>query len=134
MADINLGEFLTRKHSLWLDLRTSDDDRLHGSCRRIENASEGITIQITKKAEATGTLNIYLLSSWMRNSILRMAVSSQRLINLLPQMAHSATIWVTGKQLDPLGPVPKLSDFYVPSTSQRNREIAFVVLGMAATT
>ena len=60
LADVNLGEFLTSKYSLWLDLRTSDDDSLHGSGRRIENASEGITIQITKKAEATGALNIYL--------------------------------------------------------------------------
>ena len=60
LVDVNLGEFLTRKYSLWLDLRTSDDDSLHGSGRRIENASEGIMIQITKKAEATGALNIYL--------------------------------------------------------------------------
>ena len=60
LADVNLGEFLTSKYSLWLDLRTSDDDRLHGSGCRIENASEGITIQITKKAEAAGALNIYL--------------------------------------------------------------------------
>ena len=60
LADVNLGEFLTSKYSLWLDLRTSDDDRFHGSGRRIENASEGITIQITNKAEAAGTLNINL--------------------------------------------------------------------------
>ena len=60
LADVNLGEFLTSKYFLWLDLRTSDDDSFHGSGRRIENASEGITIQITKKAEATGALNIYL--------------------------------------------------------------------------
>ena len=60
LADVSLGEFLTSKYSLWLDLRTTDDDRLHGSGRRIENASEGVTIQITKTAEATGALNIYL--------------------------------------------------------------------------
>ena len=60
LADVNLGEFLTSKYSLWLDLRTSDDDRLLGSGRRIENVSEGITIQIMKKAEAVGALNIYL--------------------------------------------------------------------------
>ena len=60
LVDVNLGEFLTSKYSLWLDLRTSDDDRLHGSGHRIENASEGITIQITKKAEAACALNIYL--------------------------------------------------------------------------
>ena len=39
---------------------------------------------------------------------------------------------VTGK-IDPLGPEPKLSDFYVPSSGQKDREIAFVILGMAET-
>ena len=38
---------------------------------------------------------------------------------------------VTGKKIDPLGPESKLSD--VPSSGQRDREIAFVVLGMGAT-
>ena len=37
-----------------------DDDQLHGSGRRVENASEGVTIQITKTAEAAGALNLYL--------------------------------------------------------------------------
>ena len=60
LADVNLGDFLTSKYSLWLDLRTSDDDRLDGSGRRIEYASKGITFQITKKAETTGVLNLYL--------------------------------------------------------------------------
>ena len=40
---------------------------------------------------------------------------------------------VTGKTLDPLGPRPRLSDFYTPSSDQKDREIAFVVLGMAVT-
>lgn len=60
LADVGLGEFLTSKYALWLDLRTTDDDQLHGSGRRIENASEGVTIQIAKTAEAAGALNIYL--------------------------------------------------------------------------
>ena len=38
-----------------------DDDTLHDSGRRIENASEGITIQIEKEQEADESLNIYLL-------------------------------------------------------------------------
>ena len=59
-ADVSLGEFLTSKFALWLDRRTTDDDRLHGSGRRVENASEGVTIQITKTAEAAGALNISL--------------------------------------------------------------------------
>ena len=42
--------------------------RLHGSGRRIENASEGVTIQITKKAEAAGALNIYLLCPYGRTA------------------------------------------------------------------
>ena len=60
LADVSLGQFLTSKRALWLDLRTTDDDQLHGTGRRVENASEGVTIQITKKAEAAGELNIYL--------------------------------------------------------------------------
>ena len=40
---------------------------------------------------------------------------------------------VTGHNLDPLGPEPQLADFYSPSDGQKDREIAFVVLGMAAT-
>ena len=60
LADVSLGEFLTFKFALWLDLRTTDDDRLHGRGRRIENASEGVIIQLTKTAEEAGALNIYL--------------------------------------------------------------------------
>jgi len=37
------------------------------------------------------------------------------------------------KRLDSLGPEPQLSDFYMPSDEQKDREIAFVILGMAAT-
>ena len=44
LADVSLVEFLTTKHCLWLDLRTTDDDQLHGSGRRVENASEDVTI------------------------------------------------------------------------------------------
>ena len=60
LSDVSLKEFLTNKYSLWLDLRTTDDDKLHGNGRRIENASEGITLQITKTAETAGKLNIYV--------------------------------------------------------------------------
>ena len=60
LADVSQIDFLTSKYCLWLDLRATDDDRLHGSGRRIFNASEGVTIQITKTAEAAGPVNIYL--------------------------------------------------------------------------
>ena len=60
LADVKVGEYLTSKYALWLDMRSNDDDALHGSGRRIENASEGVTVQITKQAETAGTLNMYL--------------------------------------------------------------------------
>ena len=60
LSDVSLGEYLTDKYALWLDMRTVDDDSLHGSGRRVDNASEGITIQLTKGAEAAGKIDIYL--------------------------------------------------------------------------
>jgi hypothetical protein len=47
-------------YGLWLDFRTSDDNTVHGSGRRIENASEGITLQIEKEVEAAGSMNCYI--------------------------------------------------------------------------
>ena len=60
LADVSPGEYFTSKYALWLDMRSTYDDGIHGNGRRIENASEGVTIQITKKAQAAGTLKIYL--------------------------------------------------------------------------
>ena len=37
-----------------------DENVLHGTGRGIENASEGITLQIEKKAESAGNLNAYI--------------------------------------------------------------------------
>ena len=41
--------------------------------------------------------------------------------------------YITGKDLQALPPKPTLSDFYTPSEDQKDREIAFIVLGMTAT-
>ena len=42
--------------------------------------------------------------------------------------------YITGKQLpNDLLPKPTLSDFYTPSEDQKNREFAFIILGMPAT-
>ena len=37
-----------------------DENSLHGTGRRIENALEVITLQIEKKAETAGALNAYM--------------------------------------------------------------------------
>ena len=60
LYDLSLGEYLVNKYALWLDLRTIDENELHGTGRRIKNASEGITLQIEKKAESAGALNAYI--------------------------------------------------------------------------
>ena len=54
LYDLGLGEYLVNKYALWLDFRMIDENELHGTGRRIENASEGITLQIEKKAESAG--------------------------------------------------------------------------------
>ena len=60
LYDVSLGEYLVNKYALWLDFRTTDENELHGTGRRIENASEGITLQIEKKEESAGALNAYI--------------------------------------------------------------------------
>ena len=60
LYDLSLGEYLTDRYALWLDFRTIDENELHGTARHIENASEGITLQIEKKAESAGALNAYI--------------------------------------------------------------------------
>ena len=57
---LSLGEYLVNKYALWLDFRTINENELHGTGRRMENASEGITLQIEKKAESAGALNAYI--------------------------------------------------------------------------
>ena len=63
LYNLSLGEYLVNKYALWLDFRMIDENELHGMGRKIENASEGITLQIEKKAESAGALNacIYLI-------------------------------------------------------------------------
>ena len=49
---LSIREYLNKKYTLWLDFRMIDEDALHRTVGRgIENASEGITLQIEKKAE-----------------------------------------------------------------------------------
>ena len=49
LYDVSLGEYLVNKYALWLDFRTIDENELHRTGRRIENALESITLQIEKK-------------------------------------------------------------------------------------
>ena len=60
LHNVNVASYYTNKYALWLDFRTIDDNRLYGSGRRLENTSEGIRLQITKKAGADSKMSCYL--------------------------------------------------------------------------
>ena len=62
LHNVNIASYYTDKYALWLDCRTIDDNRLHGSSRRLENTSEGIRLQITKKAGSAGKLCLVIYS------------------------------------------------------------------------
>ena len=54
------ASYYTDRYALWLDFRTIDNNRLHGSGRQLENTSEGIRLQITKESGSAGKLSCYL--------------------------------------------------------------------------
>ena len=60
LHDFDLVDYLTDKYALWLDFGTINENELHGLGRRIETASEGITLQTEKKTESAGALNAYI--------------------------------------------------------------------------
>ena len=60
LHNVNTASYYTDKYALWLNFRTIDDNRLHGSGRHLENTSESIRLQITKESESVGKLSCYL--------------------------------------------------------------------------
>ena len=65
LYDVSLGEYLVNKYALWLDFRTIDENELHGTGRRIENASEVITYKLRKKKNQLEFKMLTSTSSWM---------------------------------------------------------------------
>ena len=51
LPSTDIATYFQSRYALWLDFRSSDDQRLLGSGRRVENASEGITLQLDKTAQ-----------------------------------------------------------------------------------
>ena len=58
---VTLREFLTEKYALSIDLRPSTDSSLHGNGARLENTSEGVTLEIHRVAgTGNGKLNLHV--------------------------------------------------------------------------
>ena len=68
---------------------------------------------------------------WITDELSRQNHAVQTFHNVEAAMREYARL--TGETLDPLGPEPQLSDFYTPSSAQKDREISFVVGGMVVT-
>ena len=72
LHDVNITSCYTDKYALWLDFRTTDENKRHGSGRRLENTSQGIRLQITKKAGSAGKLSCICVYSRMLKLIFQM--------------------------------------------------------------
>ena len=60
LYDLNVGQYLVNKYAIWLDFRTMDENKLHGTGQQIGNTSGGITIQVEKKVESPEALKAYI--------------------------------------------------------------------------
>ena len=58
---VTLREYLTEKYALSIDLRPSTDSSLHGNGARLENTSEGVTLEVHRIAgTGNGKLNLHI--------------------------------------------------------------------------
>jgi len=52
-----LSTYIRNRYALWLDFRSNDDRKLHGSDRQVKSS---LSLQLTKLAQAAGRLNCYV--------------------------------------------------------------------------
>jgi len=60
LPSTDIATYFRSRYALWLDFRSSGNQRLQGSGRRVENASEGITLQLDKTAQRAAPLTCYV--------------------------------------------------------------------------
>jgi len=56
----DISTYFRSRYALSLNFRCCNNCKLHGSGRQVENASEGVTLQLDKTAQAAGPLNCYV--------------------------------------------------------------------------
>ena len=77
-SDVTWSEFLTTKFGLWIDLRSSNHNQLHGSGRTVE---KGILLQIERAAGASdGDLVYYVFS--LKDAVAHLNTSSGEILTI----------------------------------------------------
>ena len=110
LHNVNIASYYTDKYALLLDFRTIDDNRIHGSGRRLENTSEGIRLQITKKAESDKNVFIVCdlqgkLNEWIKLFKNALTLSGPGGLRGLDGQTHSCQSETSYPMM------PKLGDF-----------------------
>ena len=62
LHDLRVGDYFTDKHALWPDFGMINENTLHGTGRRLENALEGITCKLRKKQKRLE--HLMLIFTW----------------------------------------------------------------------
>ena len=89
------GEFLTTKSGLWIDVRSSNDNRLHGSGRTVERS--GILLQIECVADASdGDLVCYVFS--LEDSVAHLNTSSGEIVFFMASINHKKVLFIVARQ------------------------------------
>ena len=57
---MSVAKYLTSGYGLWLDMRSTDDNSLHGTGRKLDTSSDGVTIHLERAAETAGDLTCYI--------------------------------------------------------------------------
>ena len=65
LYNLSLREYLVNKYALWLDFRMIDENELHRTGRRIENASKALPYKLRKRQNQLELLMLTFTSSWM---------------------------------------------------------------------
>jgi hypothetical protein len=59
-SSTNHTNYFQNRYGMWLDFRMSGNEKMHGSGIKLERLSDGMIVQITKTAQAAGTLYCYV--------------------------------------------------------------------------
>jgi len=67
LSSTDISTYFRSRYALWLDFRSRDDRKLHGSGRRVENASEGLLSSSIRMRRPPAHSTATYTFSWMRN-------------------------------------------------------------------